>query len=125
MNLSNRAGRIFAFLLTLLVLPAGAVGAAEAEMEFYGNQHFRLKSPGGKVISINPWIKGNKDAPFGVEHYKKGEVDLILATAGHGDDKTVLVIARPASHGVASSSFLGIFRCIWTREKSGLSKSFI
>ncbi|MCH8189660.1 MAG: metal-dependent hydrolase, partial [Proteobacteria bacterium] len=58
----------------------------EVEMQFYGNQHFRLKSPGGKVILINPWIKGNKDAPFGVDHYKKGEVDLILATAGHGDD---------------------------------------
>ena len=36
---------------------------------------------------INPWIKGNKDAPFGVDHYKKGEVDLILATSGHGDDQ--------------------------------------
>ncbi|MEE9276537.1 MAG: MBL fold metallo-hydrolase, partial [bacterium] len=36
------------------------------------------------------------DAPFKVDHYKKGEVDLILATAGHGDDQgqTVEIAAR-------------------------------
>ncbi len=77
---------IVPLLLAASLVAASAAGAAEVEMQFYGNQHFRLKSPGGKVILINPWIKGNKDAPFGVDHYKKGEVDLILATAGHGDD---------------------------------------
>ena len=60
--------------------------AKAVEMTFYGNQFFRLVSDQGKVILINPWIKGNKDAPFGIDHFKKGEVDLILATAGHGDD---------------------------------------
>jgi L-ascorbate metabolism protein UlaG (beta-lactamase superfamily) len=58
-----------------------------AEMTFYGNQHFRMVSDEGKVILINPWIKGNKDAPFDIDFYKKGEVDLILATSGHGDDQ--------------------------------------
>ncbi len=78
---------LIALPMVLSVLLIGTVDAAEVEMQFYGNQHFRLKSPEGKVILINPWIKGNKDAPFGVDHYKKGEVDLILATAGHGDDQ--------------------------------------
>ncbi len=63
-------------------LPASAV-----EMTFYGNQHFRFVSNAGKVILINPWIKGNKDLPFGMDFYKKGEVDLILTTSGHGDDQ--------------------------------------
>jgi len=81
------ASRILILPLILATPVLGSASAAEVEMQFYGNQHFRLKSPGGKVILINPWIKGNKDAPFGVDHYKKGEVDLILATSGHGDDQ--------------------------------------
>ncbi len=86
MHIIRVAGRILLLPLMLVALLAGSASAAEVEMQFYGNQHFRLTSPGGKVILINPWIKGNKDAPFGVDHYKKGEVDLILVTAGHGDD---------------------------------------
>ncbi len=61
--------------------------AKAAEMTFYGNQFFRLVSDDGKVILINPWIKGNKDVPFDIDFFKKGEVDLILATSGHGDDQ--------------------------------------
>ena len=66
---------------------AWSATAAAVEMTFYGNQHFRFVSNEGKVILINPWIKGNKDAPFGIDFYKKGKVDLILATSGHGDDQ--------------------------------------
>jgi len=87
MHITRIVGRIFILPLMLAALLAGSAGAAEVEMQFYGNQHFRLKSPGGKVILINPWINGNKDVPFGIDHYKKGEVDLILATSGHGDDQ--------------------------------------
>jgi len=87
MLITRIAGRIFILPLMLAALLAGSAGAAEVEMQFYGNQHFRLKSPGGKMILINPWITGNKDVPFGIDHYKKGEVDLILATSGHGDDQ--------------------------------------
>ncbi len=75
-----------AFLMAglLAVVPAEAAGV---KMTFYGNQHFRFVSPGGTVVLINPWIKGNKDAGIGIDFYKKGEVDLILTTSGHGDDQ--------------------------------------
>ena len=63
-----------------------SVEAAEVQMTFYGNQHFRFVSNDGKVILINPWVKGNKDAGMTVESFKKGSVDLILTTSGHGDD---------------------------------------
>lgn len=66
----------------MIVAPAFAV-----EMTFYGNQHFKFVSNEGKVILINPWVKGNKDAPMTVDSYKKGDVDLILTTSGHGDDQ--------------------------------------
>ncbi len=76
---------VFVAALVVAALTWGSTAKA-VEMTFYGNQFFRLVSDQGKVILINPWIKGNKDAPFGIDHFKKGEVDLILATAGHGDD---------------------------------------
>jgi L-ascorbate metabolism protein UlaG (beta-lactamase superfamily) len=73
------------FLAAIFV--ATAAQAAGVKMQFFGNQHFRFVSPGGKVILINPWIKGNKDFPHKIDFYKKGEVDLILPTSGHGDDQ--------------------------------------
>ena len=73
-----------------------SVQAAEVQMSFFGNQHFRFVSNEGKVILINPWVKGNKDAGMTVESFKKGSVDLILTTSGHGDDqgRAVEIAAR-------------------------------
>ena len=76
---------VFVAALVVAALTWGSTAKA-VEMTFYGNQFFRLVSDQGKVILINPWIKGNKDAPFDIDFFKKGDVDLILATAGHGDD---------------------------------------
>ena len=86
--LKRLSGRLVLAASIFFVLTAAwSMAAMAVEMTFYGNQHFRFVSDAGKVILINPWIKGNKDAPFGVDHYKKGEVDLILTTSGHGDDQ--------------------------------------
>ncbi len=73
-----------ALFLSIFVIagPASAV-----EMTFYGSQHFKFVSDQGKVILVNPWVRGNKDAPMSVDSYKKGDVDLILTTSGHGDDQ--------------------------------------
>ncbi len=83
--------RLTTRLLALSVLSLGILAgaqsfAAEVKTTFYGNQHFRFVSTEGKVILINPWIKGNRDATITVDDYKKGGVDAILVTAGHGDD---------------------------------------
>jgi L-ascorbate metabolism protein UlaG (beta-lactamase superfamily) len=86
----NRLVRLTLFFVSLALmglLLAPTARAAEVKMEFFGNQHFRLTSPTGKVILINPWIKGNRDFAHKMDFYKKGEVDLILATSGHGDDQ--------------------------------------
>ncbi len=92
----NRLGArrliFFSALLLIGLLLAPGARAAEVQMQFYGNQHFRFVSTQGKVILINPWIKGNADAPFKVDHYKKGEVDLILGQEGKTSQQRV---ARP------------------------------
>ncbi len=82
-----RISGAFALIVVAGLLAAPVTGAAGVKTTFYGNQHFRFVSPAGKVILINPWIKGNKDATIGIDFYKQGEVDLILATSGHGDDQ--------------------------------------
>lgn len=83
------SGLLIPLVLGMVLAACGqpaSVSAGEVQFTFYGSQHFRFVSPGGKVILINPWIKGNQDAPIDISFYKKGEVDLILPGGGHGDD---------------------------------------
>lgn len=74
----KRGLALSAVALGVLVLTGLQAGAAEVKMSFQGNQHFRFVSTEGKVILINPWIKGNRDATVAVEDFKKGDVDAIL-----------------------------------------------
>ncbi len=86
---NRTAIRVLAFSilsLGVLVFMSPPASAAEVKATFYGNQHFRFVSTEGTVILLNPWIKGNADATVKVEDFNKGDVDVILATSGHGDD---------------------------------------
>ncbi len=108
----NRFSRrpVLAASIFFVLIAAWSMAAMAVEMTFYGNQHFRFVSDAGKVILINPWIKGNKDAPFGVDHYKKGEVDLILATSGHGDDQgNAVEIAANTGATIFTVAELGVW----------------
>jgi L-ascorbate metabolism protein UlaG (beta-lactamase superfamily) len=58
--------------------------SGEVTLEWLGWSHFRLTSPGGKVILLNPFIVGNPDAAVTVDDITKA--DLILAADGHGDE---------------------------------------
>ena len=77
---------MWALGLFVVLAPTGG-NASQVQMTFYGNQHFRFISNDGKVILINPWVKGNKDAPMTLDSFKKGSVDVIYVTSGHGDDQ--------------------------------------
>jgi L-ascorbate metabolism protein UlaG (beta-lactamase superfamily) len=47
---------------------------------------FKLPTPGGKIIMIDPWINCATRLPDVFKDLSKlGKVDLILATHGHGD----------------------------------------
>jgi L-ascorbate metabolism protein UlaG (beta-lactamase superfamily) len=74
-------------LVTLALLGlAGVASAQEVEMTFYGNQHFKFVTPGGKTILINPWVKGNPDWPQDLKLEELKKVDAIFVSGGHGDD---------------------------------------
>jgi L-ascorbate metabolism protein UlaG (beta-lactamase superfamily) len=81
----SRARIASLFALALLTAPTLAL-AADVEMTFYGNQHFKFVTPGGKVILINPWVKGNPDWPKEMKLEEIKKVDAIFVSGGHPDD---------------------------------------
>jgi L-ascorbate metabolism protein UlaG (beta-lactamase superfamily) len=67
----------------LAVVPASALAW---EMQWFGQSAFKITTPGGKVIVIDPFITGNPKTPAELKDLARlGKVDLILVTHGHGD----------------------------------------
>ena len=57
------------------------------QVEWLGQAGFRITTPGGKLIVVDPWIKGGPKAPA---KYKDdlaalGKIDLLLVSHGHVD----------------------------------------
>jgi L-ascorbate metabolism protein UlaG (beta-lactamase superfamily) len=79
-------------LLTLVALcfaalPAWAQGAAgKTEVLWLGQASFRITSPGGKNIMIDPWIMTNPKTPEAWKDLSKlGKIDAVLVTHAHFD----------------------------------------
>jgi L-ascorbate metabolism protein UlaG (beta-lactamase superfamily) len=69
-----------------LVTPA-AWSEGKTELLWLGQASFRIKTPTGKVIVVDPWLSGGPKTP---EPYKSnlsalGKVDLLLVTHAHVD----------------------------------------
>lgn len=77
------------FFQTLAALaffvPALAVGAGGAELTWYGHAAFKLKTPSGKVILIDPWITNPANKNGKEDLARLDKADLILITHGHFD----------------------------------------
>ena len=66
---------------------ASAPVMGKTELLWLGQAGFRIKTPGGKIIIIDPWVTGGPKTP---QPYKGdlaalGKVDLVLVTHGHVD----------------------------------------
>lgn len=53
------------------------------KLTWLGHATFRMETPGGKTIIIDPWIMGNPACPATEKEVKR--VDIMLITHGHGD----------------------------------------
>lgn len=75
----------YAVLLTAIFLTA--LSSAQAfELQWFGQSAFKITTPGGKVILIDPFITNNPKTPEALKDLGKlGKIDLILVTHGHGD----------------------------------------
>jgi L-ascorbate metabolism protein UlaG (beta-lactamase superfamily) len=70
--------------LALVVGPAFAQG--KVEVLWLGQAAFKITTPGGKVIVIDPWLKTNPKTPAAFKNLAAlGKVDVVLVTHAHFD----------------------------------------
>lgn len=82
------------------------------QMTWLGHSTFRLESPGGKTILIDPWVMNNPACPESEKKLKK--VDLMLVTHGHFDHIGDAVEVAKKHH----PKVVGIFElCAWLEKK--------
>ena len=67
--------------------PAASAGTGKTELLWLGQASFRIKTPGGKTIVIDPWLTGGPKtpAPYKTDISALGKVDLLLVTHAHVD----------------------------------------
>ncbi len=75
-----RAALLAAVLVTLTAIAAQAA----TKVHYYGHVSFRIETPSGGVILIDPWLKTPTN-PDKDSIAKLGKVDYILLTHGHRD----------------------------------------
>ena len=64
-----------------------AVASGKTELLWLGQAGFKIQTPGGKTIVIDPWITGGPKAPatFKADLSAVGKVDMLLVTHAHVD----------------------------------------
>src|SRR5947209_13341399 len=79
-------GALVVALSLALSAPLLPAQSGKVEVHWLGQATFKITTPGGKVIVLDPFVTGN--AKTSADHKdlaKLGKVDLILVTHGHGD----------------------------------------
>ena len=74
----------FLALAAAALLPLPTPAAGKTELTWYGHAAFVLKTPGGTVLAIDPWLS-NPTSPDKEAASKIEKVDFILVTHAHGD----------------------------------------
>lgn len=73
-------------LTTAFAASAQNQGRGKTEVQWLGQATFRITTPGGKVIVVDPWLTSNPKTPPAYKSLEAlGKVDLILVTHGHND----------------------------------------
>ncbi|HUK25743.1 MAG TPA: metal-dependent hydrolase [Terriglobales bacterium] len=81
-------------------------------LTWLGHATFRIETPGGKTVLVDPWVMGNPMCPAAEKDVKK--VDVLLCTHGHGDHIGDAVEIARKHNPVA----VGIFElCAWLEKK--------
>lgn len=72
-------------LLVACILPGFAAAGGKTELTWYGHAAFKVVTPGGKVVLIDPWITNPANKSGKDDVAKIDKADLILVTHGHND----------------------------------------
>jgi L-ascorbate metabolism protein UlaG (beta-lactamase superfamily) len=82
------------------------------KLTWLGHATFRIETPGGKTVIVDPWVMGNPMCPTAEKDVKK--VDVLLCTHGHGDHIGDAVEIAKKHNPTA----VGIFElCAWLEKK--------
>ena len=96
--------------LVVLLSILGLTPVATAwQLQWFGQSAFKITSPAGRVILIDPFISGNPKTPEALKDLAKlGKVDLILVTHAHGDHVgDTIQIAKSTGAKVALNADFG------------------
>src|SRR2546421_11634947 len=66
------------------------------QFTWLGHATFKITTPEGKVIVIDPWLTGNPACPEDQKNFDR--VDLLLVTHGHGDHTTDVIPVAKKHH---------------------------
>ena len=102
MKLRRLPGIVLA--VTLLGLPAHALAGVFTQVTWLGHSAYKVVTPGGKVLFIDPWLTNPKN-PKGAELVAGiDQADLILLTHGHNDHigNTVEIARKTGAQLVAT-----------------------
>jgi L-ascorbate metabolism protein UlaG (beta-lactamase superfamily) len=107
MSTTLRPAAAIAFAAVLFAAVVATANAAE--LLWYGQSAFKIMTPGGKVILVDPFITKNPRTPEALKDLDKlGPVDLILVTHGHGDHTgDTAEIAKMTGAKVAMNADMG------------------
>jgi len=86
----------------------GQAQAAPTELYWYGHAAFRVTTPSGKVLLLDPWLENpmNPTGPADLEQLDRA--DLILVTHGHFDHVgNAIAIAQKTGAKLVSTFDLG------------------
>jgi L-ascorbate metabolism protein UlaG (beta-lactamase superfamily) len=87
-------------------------------LTWLGHSTFRIETPGGKIIIVDPWIMGNPMCPSADKDVK--HVDVMLCTHGHFDHIGDAVEIAKRHNPVV----VGIFElCAWMEKKGAKQTS--
>jgi L-ascorbate metabolism protein UlaG (beta-lactamase superfamily) len=113
------------------MLGAGSVQAQPGKVEvlWLGQSAFRITTPGGKVILIDPYITQNpKTPPEWKDLSKLGKIDVVLLTHGHMDHvgDTVAIVKQQHIQVWAPAGLADTFKALGlltADEAPGMNKS--
>lgn len=90
-----------------LPLAAAAQGRGRTELTSWGRPAFGLRTPGGAVVAIDPWLP-NPRSPDGNAAQRLEKVDSALVTRGHTDRVgDAIEIAKRTGAKLVASGDLG------------------
>lgn len=94
--------------LGLNVLSSNAQAVGSTQLQWYGHSAFKLTTPSGKVLLIDPWIENPLNPKGKAEVAALDRVDLILVTHGHFDHTgNAVEIAKKTKAKLVSTYDLG------------------